>query len=248
MLNEAPKKHKDIDYAHPTRMRLFWRIQWECFRRAVTPYLMYLFMSSLALVCQVIVENDNSWLEILLGTVCILIGAVFNGHLCYHYGKMHYGAFVAGETHRRNEAFGIQSGGDHRPEREYRAWKGALIGFYVSVPAIILGIIAGSIPSERLMQGSGIIYMLFVMFAGWAILPITWFGTAEGGVGLAVSPYWSIAMIALPILVSLVLYNVGAYMEKREREQQAARNAAIEEAGNAAAEEVRREANKGKKK
>ncbi len=236
MLNEAPKRKKVKDYSNPNAWELFWRIQWECFRRSVTPYLMYLFMSLLCLVTQL---AGSPPVKITLGIICIVGGAFFNAHLCYHYGKMHYGSFVAGELHRRNIEEGISSGGDHRPEREFRFWKGTLIGFYVALPVIVLGAIAGAIPRGSLMAGGGMAYYALAMFAGWAIIPITWFGQIEGQ-GLIVSPYYSILFALLPIVVSTVAYLVGAYCERRNREREEAREQAVLEAGEEAKERVRR--------
>ncbi len=220
MLNEAPKKRKkrEADDSDPSALRLFRRTQWECFRRAVTPYLMYLFMSLLCLVCQLI---GSLAARVALGILCIAGGAFYNANLCYNYGKMHYGAYVAGELHRKSVAEGIASGGDHRPEREYRPWKGFLIGLYVALPAILLGIVAGAIPEKYVMTGGGVAYYALVMFAGWAIIPISWFGTKKGAdgapLGLRVSPYFSILMCILPILVSGIAYLVGAARERDDR-------------------------------
>ena len=211
MLNEAPKKVKVKDYSDPTPWQLFWRIQREGWRRAVTPFLMYLFMSLILLAVQTISQTENTTIEIVIGIGCILIGAFFNGHLCYHYGVIHYDAYLTGCIHRKNRLLGIQSGGDHRIEREYRPWKGFFIGFLVGFPALILAILAGFFYDVASLP--------FIMFAGWAIIPITWFGTKPEG-GLAVSPFWSILMLLLPIIVSGVFYIVGAMVEKKRKERE----------------------------
>lgn len=233
MLNEAPKKQKkQIDYSHPTGWQLFWRTQGECWRRMVTPYLMYLFMSLIMLAFQAL-GDDLWWLRILIGVVCIGGGAFYNGHLCYHYGKLHYGAYVAGCLHRQNEALGIKSGGDHRPEREYSPWKGFYIGFLVGVPVILLGILAGAFLGTSI--GGNFAGAALVMFAGWAILPVSWLNLYAG---TQLSFYWSIVMIVLPITVSGIFYIVGALREKREREEETARTQRIEAAGAAAKKEM----------
>ena len=233
VLNEAPKKTKNKDYSNPTKWQLFWRIQRESWRRMITPYLMYLFMSMLMLACQTFGPN---WLHIVLGVLCILGGAFFNGHLCFNYGKLHYGAYVAGCLHRRNAVFGIQSGGDHRPEREYRAWKGFYIGFLVGIPALILAILAGFFPPDGSI--GTVAYIAYAMFAGYAIIPITWGGAVEGQ-GTNISPFWSILFLLLPILVSGVMYIVGAHVEEKSRAREAERLEQVASAG---------KKNKGKKK
>lgn len=224
MLNEAPKKPKKIkDYSNPTRWQLFWRIQRECWRRMISPYFMYLFLSTLGLALQAMVPGDNTVLDIVLGSVCIAGGAFFNAHLLYHTGKMHYDAYITGSLHRKNRALGIKSGGDHRVEREYRVWKGFLIGFCVGVPAIFLGIIAGAFPGS----GEGVAYFFMVMFVGWAIFPPRWYSATHGN--MFVSGYWSLLMVFLPILVSGIAYIVGAAVEKRAKANEAERLAKAEE-------------------
>ena len=210
MLNETPKKQKKPeDYSNPTKWKLFWRIQKECWRRMVTPYLMYLFMSLLLLSLQAIVSDENTIIEIVLGILCILGGAFFNGHLCYSYGILHYDAYLTGLIHKRNARLGIASGGDHHVEREYRWWKGFLIGLCIGMPVVVFAVLA------HFFYGAASLF--FAMFAGWAIIPITWFGLKEGG-GLNVDLLWSMLFVLLPVVVSGVFYIVGAMVEKYRKE------------------------------
>lgn len=220
MLNEKPKKVKN--YSDPTKWQMFWRVQGECWRRMVTPYLMYLFMSLLLLSVQAIVPDENSVIEIVIGVVCILGGAFFNAHLLYHTGILHYDNYITGTIHRRNARLGIPSGGDHRPEREFRPWKGFYIGFLIGVPVIFFGVLAHFFYE--------VASFFFTLFAGWAIIPITWFGTLESG-GLKADPLWSLLFVLLPILVSGIAYLVGAYLEKWQKEKTAERDEKIKSAG-----------------
>lgn len=229
MLNEAPKKKKkNIDYAEPTRWQLFWRIQREGWRRMVSPFFMYLFMSSLALALEAIVPDKSSVLEIILGSICIAGGAAFNTHLLFNTGKLHYDSYLTGCIHRRNRALGIMSGGDHHVEREYRVWKGFFIGLLIGIPAIILGVIAGAVPT---LEGPA--YFFMAMFTGWAIFPPRW---AAVTLNRTVSGYWSLLMVLMPVLVSGIAYIAGAYFEKGKKAKEAERREEVQSAGTAAAE------------
>ena len=225
MLNELPKQQTKKPM---TRARYFWRIQGVCALRAVTPFMMYLFMSLLALACQAFSPETTEWYEVLLGAICIVCGAAFNAHLTFSVGKMHYDSYLTGCIHRKNAIFGIQSGGDHRPEQEYRPWKGFLIGFYVGIPVLILGLFA-ALPAT--WQGGEI---ALVMFAGWAIFPVQWIRAFlyPGGDWAypPVSGGYAMLMIVLPVLVSGVFYIIGAMAEKRIKEEEAARSARVAEA------------------
>lgn len=222
---------KNLHGMHLTKNQLFWRIQAECWRRMVTPFLMYLFMSTILLATQAISAPNLTWLKILLGTLCILIGMAFNAHLTYSYGVLHYDAYLTGNIHRKNLAYGIESGGDHRPEREYSPWKGFYIGFLIGIPVIILGIVVAASGSASVP--GGIAGAALVMFAGWAIIPISWIRGAHLG--------WSIAMVIVPIVVSGVFYIVGAMREKKKKEAQAARDEAVKKLQEEQAEERRQQ-------
>lgn len=227
MLNEAPKKVKKTkDYANPTKKQLVGRNIKECWRRAVTPSLMYLFMSLLAFACSVI----NSFaLVVVLGSVCIVIGAMFNAHLCYQCGKIHYDAYITGCLHRKNQLFGIASGGDHRVEREYRPWKGFLIGFLVGVPVIFFALLTLAAP--------GIFEVALMMFCGYAIFPVQWMRI---GLGIeSISALWSIAFIVLPVIVSGVFYLIGARKEKLVKEKETEQQDTIAELAKIKVEEER---------
>ncbi len=228
MLNDLPKKEKKRKPL--TGWRYFWRIQGECALRAITPFMMYLFMSLIALACQAISPETTEWYEIVIGVLCILFGAFFNAHLLLERGKIHYDAYLTGRIHEKNKLFGIESGGDHRPEKEFRPWKGFLIGFYVGVPVLLLGLFA-AIPAT--WKGGE---TALVMFAGWAIFPVQWVRSLRyPGVNEwaypPISGGYSMLMIVLPVVVSGVAYLIGANIRRRNKEQEAERAARVAEAG-----------------
>lgn len=228
MLNELPKKEKPKKPT--TKWRLFWRIQKVCFLRSITPMMMYLFCSLIALAFDAISDGTQVY-EVIIGAVCILCGAALNAPMGYQAGKTQYDSFLTGCIHRRNAVFGIQSGGDHKPEMEYRWWKGFLIGFYVGVPAIIMGIFA-AIPAT--WTGGE---LALVMFAGWAIFPIQWTRNLLypdwSGSYPAISGGFSMLMVLLPILVTGISYIVGAMAEKKIKQNEEARNERVLKAGKA---------------
>lgn len=209
MQSETPKKK--VDYMEPTPAQYFWRTQRECWKRMVGPTIMYLFMGLILVAVQAI---PIAALKIVLGVLIILLGAFFNGHLMYQCGKKHYDNSLTGSFHRRNRAYGVMSGESHHIEREYSPWKGFYIGFLVGVPVILLSVLAHFFYD--------VVTIVFIILAGWAITPITWFGAIEGG-GLKADVLWSMMMIILPIVVSGVFYIVGAIKEKKKKQQESER-------------------------
>jgi hypothetical protein len=198
--------------------KLGWRVIKECLRRAAVPYIMYLFMGLLVLACQAI-PADQETLKYILSCVCIVGGFAYNAHLLYTYGKTHYDAYLTGCLHRKNEMLGIASGGNHRVEREYRPWKGFVIGAIIALPVLIFSIVVGCFPET--LAGE-ILGLFFVMFAAWALVPFAWFN---------VSRLWAITTIIFPIVISGVFYLIGAMKQKKIKDEEAERMQRVREAG-----------------
>ena len=223
MLNERPKKEKARK--PDTKWRRFRRIQKVCLMRAVTPCMMYLFMSLIALALQAISTGTPAY-EIILGSICIAGGAAFNAHLAFNYGKLHFDSYLTGCLHRQNVRMGVASGGDHRPEQEYRPWKGFLIGLYVGLPVLLFGFLAIFRATWSWAE------VALDMFAAWSILPIQWYRGAvfpgdQNWDYPPVSGGWSLLAILLPVIVTGVFYIVGAYAERRKKEKESARTEEI---------------------
>ncbi len=186
----------------PNVFQQIMRVIWECLKRAIVPFVMYLTMSFLLLACMLL-EDKNIVLMYILSAVCILGAGAYNAHLCFLSGKTHYDAYLTGCIHRKNARLGIPSGKEHRVEREYRFWKGFLIGFLIGVPVIICASIAGANPAS---SAAGFSMIVLILFAGWAVIPITWF---EGA-----SAFWAMLLIIYPIIISGVFYIVGGEKQK----------------------------------
>ena len=102
-------------------------------------------------------------------------------------------------------------------------WKGFYIGFLIGVPVIILGIIAAATSVASNLWG--VAGIALIMFAGWAIIPVSWIRDFAGIANINFG--WSILMVVIPIVVSGVFYIVGAMREKKKKEAQAARDEAV---------------------
>lgn len=71
------------------------------------------------------------------------------------------------------------------------------------------------------------------MFAGFAIVPVSWiFGGFKGGVS-AGAYAWSILFVLIPIIVTGVFYIIGAHVEKRRKQVIEMRREEAQEAMNA---------------
>lgn len=217
---------KDRENGKPKGIAL--RTVLDCFRRGVTPFLMYLFMSLIALACQ---GFSAKWLKILIGVVCIAAGMFFNAHLIMNCGSDQYGELLAAKARERNLLFGIPASGEVHPQREYRPWKGFVIGACIGTPVLLFGILSGALKGT----GAGdVFYIILTMIAGWATIPLSWFGNryneAGESIGLIASPYYSLLFLLLPIAVSGIFYIVGAVREREKRAEAEARAERVREA------------------
>lgn len=205
-----------------SKSKLFWRTQRECWRRMLTPYVMYLFMSMMLLATELITNEGLEWLKILLGVICIAIGMFFNGHLAYNAGSQHYDALITGNLHRKNIEEGLVSGGDHRLELEYSPWKGFYIGFLVGLPIILLAGLAcipGAINDEAATIGG----VMLLMFGGYALVPVTW---VYGGGAIPEGGYaWAMLFVIVTVVITGVFYIVGATVNKKRKLLQAQQQA-----------------------
>ena len=201
-----------------SKSKLFWRTQRECWRRVLTPYVMYLFMSMMLLATELITTEGLEWLKILLGIICIAIGIFFNGLLAYTAGIQHYDALITGNLHRKNIEEGIASGGDHRLELEYSPWKGFYIGFLLGLPVILLAGLA-CIPGAISEEASTIGGLMLLMFGGYALVPVTW---CYGGGAIPEGGYaWAMLFVIVNVVVTGVFYIVGANVNRKRREAKA---------------------------
>lgn len=78
---------------------LFWRCARECLRRAVTPFLMYLMCSTIAVAC---LSISAFTVQVILIAGCVLLAVVLDADLSFAVGKKHYQMLMTGNIRRRN--------------------------------------------------------------------------------------------------------------------------------------------------
>ena len=211
MLQEKPKTEKQL---HPSKARRFWRIAGECFQRAVTPFLMYFFMGVISLICMIV---DSVVLQIVFSAICFVCGVLFNAHLLFMAGGKHYDGFATNSIKRRNKIFGIDTGVEIFTEKEYRFWKGFVIGLIVAIPGLFFGIFAIFFDWARIAC---------MLTGSWGMIPVQWMLSATAP---DVNGGFTMLFALIPAVVSGVGYILGAYYQKRKLEAQAARSEAVAE-------------------
>lgn len=212
---------------------LFWRVARECLRRAVTPFLMYLMCSMVAVAC---LSISVYALQVILIAGCILLAVVLDADLSFAVGKKHYQMLMTGNIRRRNnmETFSNKDKKSYRYEMEYRRYKGFIIGACICIPvvAICLIYVVGGFDttvSDAAYYGK----LALLLISGWAIIP---WELIEGEISL----YFSLASCVLPICVTGISYLLGARKERNDALAKESRMEAIKNAG--------KESNRAKKK
>lgn len=189
----------------------------ECARRSVTPGLMYLFFSMIALAVLTI-SDDMAWLRLALVLLFVLCAAALNVDQGIRVGKKHYQMYLSGEV-RRNSGIATVNNADrktYKREMEYAWYKGLITGIIICVPLVICCVVysaGGYFDNENLQNLSNFV---MIMFCGWAIIPLTLiFGQ--------INVLWTLCCCALPIIVSTVSYIIGKNLEQKAYEEREAR-------------------------
>ena len=133
------------------KWKVFWRIVRECFLRSLTPWLMY-FVASIVMLT-VYSREMSLGAQMAWAVICAVVAIAYNGLLMWVCGGTHYEMLVSGNMKRRSA---MQTGGElnitsYKFEKEYRPWKGFVIGAFVALLPII-GCIAFGCNQEELVR------------------------------------------------------------------------------------------------
>ncbi len=217
------------------KLKLLGRHLWEFFKWSIPSALMY-FCAGSVLMMLTLKENEIFWDngKLMWSLICMLGAAAYNALMMYGYGGTGYEMLVSGNIKRSSvdaygEGFKMSS---HKYAREYRAWKGFIIGAITGIYPIIFGVLFGVnqelMGLEKGTLGTAILLLIGFFLSGWSVLPIYYMNAS----GMQVSYFISCAFAIVPIVVSGVFYILGAYGKRNKviREQIIADRAAQAEA------------------
>ncbi len=222
------------------------RHAWELFKSSILSSLMYVCAGMV--IMMLTMKEDIVWKGSTLAwsIVGIVVAAAYQGLASWANGGTQYEMLVSGNVKRSTyDAYGNEyKMSNHKEAKEYRPWKGFVVGGIVGLMPVIFGIILGcnqetidaaAKSGEGVGRGLGITLLLSFILSGWSILPFY----CMNAVGVASVSYFVTVLFAIiPVAVSGGLYIAGAY---------ARRNKAIRMqilAEKAAAAEAERRANK----
>lgn len=209
---------------------------WECIKGSFTSGLTYVTAS--ALLFMFILDDEKAFSEQLPLCIIVMVCALaYNALIAWGYGGTNYEMLASGNMKRMTSdlygnSYKISS---HSFVKEYRPWKGFVMGLLACVIAIVFVFIFGANQDKISAIFSGelkfdsvnsfsVMILIGILLCGWALLPFT----VAINAGYIVSYYWALPIAILPILIFGGFYIAGAYAKrnKRLRAQEAADRAA----------------------
>ena len=220
--------------AFKRKWKEFWKLIWECFKQSLASGMMFFVASMVVMMILSKTKEGDTGRVLTWSIVCGLVASAYSGLLAYASGGAHFEMLVSGNMKRRSA---MDYGSElkitsHKIEKEYRPWKGFLIGFLASGMAFIGGLVLGfnqsKLSAEKLGGGLSVFLFVLDLFAGWAMLPVQMYNRW----GTFVSGFWACAFVLIPTVICGLCYIWGAYgrRNKRWREQELKRKAEEAEA------------------
>ena len=188
-------------------MQTLKKIGWEVLeyvRRALAPFFIKL-MFGMTMVAVLLIENIE--LRTILVVLLMAADGVLSFVLMRSTGEQAYKMRIAGQLRRENKPTGsAETAGSYRPCKEYRVYKGVVIGLVASLVAIVLIIVSGTTASAGARVA--------LMFAcGWAYVPVAAvYMIILSSTGMEVIPVSSVWFSFILVAIFVVLCEVGYIM------------------------------------
>lgn len=185
-------------------MQTLKKIGWEVLeylRRGLTPFFIKL-MFGMTMLAVLFIEN----VELRTILVVLLVGA--DGFLSFMLmrsaGEMAYKMKVVGQLRKENKPTGsAEAAGAYRPCKEYRTYKGVVIGIVASLVAIVLVVVSG-------LTGNTGARIALMFICGWAYVPVAAvYMIILSSTGMEVIPVSSVWYSFILIVIFIVLCEIG---------------------------------------
>ncbi len=223
------------------KIKLIGRYIWELFKSSMLPSIMYCCAGAMLMMLCVRGET-MTWTnkKLVWSILCILGGAAYQTMAAWASGGNAYEMLVTGNVKRATtDIYGNEFRmSNHKLAKEYRPWKGFVIGAMISFLSVVLGIVFGCLQeelhAEQPTKGLSALLLVGFFLSGWTIVPFY----CANAAGVSVSYFFSLFIAVIPILIGGGVYIAGAYSRRNKN----ARLRMLED--KAAEEEAARRANK----
>ncbi len=196
-------------------MKKIGRFTWELFKSSILASIMYccagLILMMLTLKGETVVWTGS---KIAWTVVCVVGAAAYQALASWATGGTQYEMLVSGNVKRSAyDAYGNEyKMSNHKQAKEYRAWKGFVIGAFVALLPVFFGIVLGCNQAKihgegDLSKGMSVLVLLSFFLSGWTVVPFF----AMNAAGISVSYFYSLLFAVIPVAVSGAMYIAGAY-------------------------------------
>ncbi len=200
------------------KIKSFGRYVWELFKSSILPSIMYACAGWL-LMGITLNGTPVTWTDKkLLWSVCCALGAaLYQVFTAWVSGGNQYEMLVSGNVKRSSSAAGNEYQiSSHKLAKEYRPWKGFLIGGFTAIVPALVGFILGCSGKAAHVETMSKALTLLVLFSffvgGWATIPFY----VANQAGYYVSYFWILPVSLLPVVIGGVMYIVGAYSRRNK--------------------------------
>ncbi len=205
--------------AFTKKMKRFIRYGWEMFKSSMLPSIMYCCGGWLLMVIALRGEPIE-WTSTkrLWSIILIAVGVAYHMFAAWACGGSQYEMLASGNVKRTSYA---ATGNEyhiagHKEAKEYRVWKGFVIGALTSALPIVITILLAcnqeAVHAEKLSKGISVLLLIAFFFCNWATIPFYCMNAA----GIYVSYWVALSVCVLPIIVGGVMYIVGAYSRRNK--------------------------------
>ena len=213
---------------------------WQLIKDSLPSGIMYICAGSILMMLTIKVKESEIVFKnsvVVWSVVCIVAAAAYNGLIMWATGGQQSELLAAGNVRRTSEQlYGeVYKISKHKEVKEYRLWKGFVVGGIIALFTVIVGIVWGVKQAQidaRLAQGKiGITELLGIMLSGWSVVPVYY----ANFTGSDISYFVTIVFALLPIVVTAAFYIGGAYARRNKnlRRQMIADKAAADAANKA---------------
>ena len=193
------------------------RVAWELFKDSFGSTLTYLCTGTLLMIFTYD-ENALAWSSEKLTwiIICAAFAIGYNIFVAHTVGSTGYEMLVSGNLKRKMSTEEESFISPKNYAREYRPWKGWVMGIMTASITLILSLLCGRyqayIDGKLYHKYAQVLVSAGAYLSGWSFLPMLYLNKS----GVYISYYWGVALSLIPVLVTGIFYIRGAYTKRNK--------------------------------
>ncbi|MBE5746867.1 MAG: hypothetical protein E7352_01685 [Clostridiales bacterium] len=206
-----------------SKFKFYAKYVWQLIKDSLPSGIMYLCAGCILMMATIKMREDNAFTfknaALFWIIFCPVVAAAYNALMSWANGGQQYEMLVSGNIRRSTEqTYGAgYKIGKYKEEKEYRIWKGFVVGGLMAFFAILVGIVWGvkqsRIDARLADMEIGLSETLGIILSGWSVMPIYY----ANAMGANISYFVSLVFALVPIGVTAGFYIWGAYARRNKR-------------------------------